>query len=213
MAEKIRVRVFVDFWNFQLGWNRFHSGIDPLPRIPWKDTLVETLVREAIKDGPGKFAGINVYASIDPKSRCDKKLNNWLHHVLASYKGYSVLVKDRKPRNPPHCSNDECRFEIAECPKCQEKLRSTVEKGIDASIITELIAGAFDATYETAVLISGDADFSPAVRYIQNKTNSQIVQAFFRNRGDELRNACWDHVFLEDLMPKLIGAEPAAGET
>lgn len=84
-------------------------------------------------------------------------------------------------------------------------LRGTTEKGIDAAIITDLLVAAFDDTYDVGVFISGDADFAPAVRYIQKKTDKQIVQAFFKNHGDELRTACWDHIFLDDLMPKLVG--------
>jgi hypothetical protein len=65
-----------------------------------------------------------------------------------------------------------------------------------------------------AVLISGDADHAPAVRYIQKKTDKQVVQAFFKDHGDELRNSCWDHVFFDDLMSKLVPApEPQTIQT
>lgn len=79
-----------------------------------------------------------------------------------------------------------------------------VEKGVDAVIITDLISMAFDDNYDLGILISGDADHAPAVQYIQRKTDKQIVQAFFKAHGDELRNKCWDHVFFDDLMTKLI---------
>ncbi len=106
------------------------------------------------------------------------------------------------------CQEEECKAEITDCPACKKPLKGTVEKGIDAAIITDLIAFAFDDNYDIAVLISGDADFAPAVRYIQKKTDKQIVQAFFRAHGDELRTACWDHLFFEDLMPKLVAVPP-----
>ena len=79
-----------------------------------------------------------------------------------------------------------------------------VEKGVDAAIITDLLTLAFDDNYGIAVLISGDADHAPAVQYIQKKTDKQVIPAFFKSHGDELRNACWDHVFLDDVMQKLI---------
>ena len=203
MADKVRVRLFIDFWNFQLGWNRFHNKPEPV-KIPWEETLPDVLVREAVEDS-AKFAGAHVYASIDPNSPNDKKLKGWLTHGLASFTGYTVLVKDRKPRNPPKCP--DCGEQISDCPKCGKRMRRTVEKGIDSSIITDLLAGAFDETYDVAVLISGDADFAPAVEYTQKKTDKQVVQAFFKDRGDELRNACWSHVFLEDLMTKLVSPD------
>ena len=93
-------------------------------------------------------------------------------------------------------------------------LKGTVEKGIDAAIITDLLTFAFDDTYDIGILISGDADFAPAVRYIQKKTDKQIVQAFFKDHGDELRNSCWDHIFLDDVMAKLVSpGEKSAGTT
>jgi len=62
---------------------------------------------------------------------------------------------------------------------------------------------AFDDNYDVAVLVSGDADYAPAVQYIQKKTDKQIVQAFFKAHGDQLRTACWSHIFFEDLFAKL----------
>ena len=210
MAEPIRVRIFVDFWNFQIYWNELHSrrGATSPVQVPWKDVLPQVLTAEATKGNPAKFAGALVYASVDPLSPKDRKLKNWLYHVLASYAGYSIEVKDRKPRKRIRCREEACRAEIVNCPTCDAPLRGTVEKGVDAAIITDLIAFAFDDNYDTAVLISGDADFAPAVKYIQKKTDKQIVQAFFKEHGDVLRTACWHHLFFDDLMPKLI--EPPA---
>jgi len=206
MADKNRVRIFVDFWNLQLNWNEHHTrvGAVGLVQIPWKDILPTVLTTEASKGQPAKFAGAHVYASINPSSKKDKRLNDWMHHVLASFAGYSIEVKDRKPRKTIRCQEDTCRAEVTACPACKNPLKGTVEKGIDAAIITDLISLAFDDTYDIAVLISGDADFAPAVRYIQKKTDKQIVQAFFREHGDELRTACWDHLFFEDLMSRLV---------
>ena len=62
---------------------------------------------------------------------------------------------------------------------------------------------AFDDNYDIGVLVSGDSDYAPAVQYIQKKTDKQIVQAFFKAHGDQLRTACWNHIFFEDLFPKM----------
>ena len=212
MAEKVRVRLFVDFWNFQLNWNDYHASKGasaPVP-IPWKDVLSSVLITEASKGQSAKFAGIHVYASVDPFNPKDKRLNSWLHHVLASFTGYSIDVKERKPRRPIRCQNENCKEPIATCPACKGRLRGTVEKGVDAAIITDLLSMAFDDNYDLGVLVSGDADYAPAVGYIQKKTDKQIMQAFFKAHGDQLRNACWDHLFFDDLMPKLLPTTPEA---
>ena len=70
---------------------------------------------------------------------------------------------------------------------------------------------AFDDNYDIAVLVSGDADYAPAVEYIQKKTDKQIVQAFFKAHGDQLRTACWSHIFFEDLFSKLTLAQVQQG--
>jgi hypothetical protein len=209
MSEKTRVRIFVDFWNLQIQWNELHAKLGAKDRvpIPWKD-LPQILCTEVSKGQPIKFTGVAVYASINPISPKDKGLNNFLHHVLSSFTGYSVIVKERKPRKTIKCQEETCKTPITHCPACKVPLKGTSEKGIDAAIITDLLSLAFDDNYDIAILISGDADYAPAVEYIQKKTDKQIVQAFFKAHGDELRNKCWDHLFFDDLLPKLIPASP-----
>jgi len=205
MVERTRVRIFVDFWNFQINWNDFHTkngATTPVP-IPWKD-LPAYLVAEAVKGQVAKFAGIHVYASVNSNSEKDRKLKNWLDHAMSGLTGYIVDVRERKPRKTIRCQEENCKAQITTCPTCNKPLRGTVEKGIDAAVITDLITLAFDDNYDVAVLISGDADYAPAVEYIQKKTDKQVVQAFFRAHGDQLRNACWDHIFFDDLMGKLL---------
>lgn len=48
------------------------------------------------------------------------------------------------------------------------------EKGIDVKIATDLIVGAIDKRYDTAVIVSSDADLIPAVDWIRKKTNKKI---------------------------------------
>jgi uncharacterized LabA/DUF88 family protein len=205
MAEnRLRVRVYIDFWNFQLGWNEATRTATGPVQIPWRG-LPQILATEAAKGQAAKFAGAHVYASVNVAATKDRNLNKWLHHTLASYTGYSVDVRERKPRpRAIRCQEDNCKASISNCPSCHAPFRSAGEKGVDAAIITDLIASAFDDNYDVGVLISGDADLAPAVRYIQKKTDKQIVQAYFKSHGDELRNACWDHIFFEDLMSKLV---------
>ena len=117
--------------------------------------------------------------------------------------GDRVEVKNRKLKGPVKCQEEDCRTEIINCPKCKKPLRATGEKGIDAAVITDLLSMAFDGNYDVGVLVSGDADYAPAVDYIQKKSDKHIVQAFFKKHGDQLRTACWDHIFFEDLFSKL----------
>jgi len=208
MPDKVRVRIFIDFWNLQINWNDYHHNLTATPpKIPWKE-LPAILTSEACKGQPFKFSGCHVYASIDPSSPKDKGLNKWLHHTLVSYTGYSIDVKERKQRKPIRCQEENCKTLVERCPACNEPLRGTVEKGVDAAIITDLLSMAFDDNYDIGILISGDADYAPAVEYIQKKTDKQIIQAFFKAHGDVLRNKCWDHIFFDDFMAKLVPLPP-----
>jgi len=127
---------------------------------------------------------------------------------MDGFAGYSVTVKERRPASPVKCTNPECRAKIDACPECKQQLRRTVEKGIDTALLTDLIRSAFDNTFDYAVLVTEDSDFIPAVKFIQERWTKQIVHCFFRGKSDELRNACWKHIFFDDMMGELL--PPAA---
>jgi len=63
-----------------------------------------------------------------------------------------------------------------------KKLIRTVEKGVDTSIAIELFHYALDNIYDSAILISNDEDFVPAIEFIQRRGN-HIIHAGFKNQG------------------------------
>jgi len=208
MAET-RVRIYVDFWNFQLSWNDWQKSKDsnratPVP-IPWEEILSRVLVARTAPGGT--YVGTHVYASIDPTSQKDKGLARFLH-AMDGFPGYTVIVKERRPASPVKCTNDQCRKIIQDCPFCKQQLRRTVEKGIDAALLTDIIKASFDNTYDQAILITEDSDFVAAVKFIQERWTKQIVHAYFRGKSDELRNACWKHIFFDDFMSELAPPVP-----
>lgn len=155
----MRVKLFVDFWNFQLSWNDYHqrAGATEIVRIPWKPRLYEVLVAQV--DPNGIYAGTHVYASYDPLSKKDTGLRKFLD-VMDAFPGYDVTIKDRKPLSPLRCSNDDCRKQIGVCPHCTKGISRTVEKGVDTAIVTDLIRLGIDDHYDRAVLISGTPTMS-----------------------------------------------------
>jgi len=199
----MRTKIFIDFWNLQLNWNQLvGKTADNQPiRIPWEPTLPQVLC-DAVSDKLNEkatYAGVHVYASVAPDG--DSGLRRFLH-AMKSFRGYTVLVKERKARSQGiHCQS--CKKTIEICPHCDNRLRGTVEKGIDAAIITDMIQMAYDDIYDVAVLATHDADMCAAVEFIQQRTKKQVFNLCFPRMGTQLRNVCWDHLKMTELMSAL----------
>lgn len=163
------------------------------------DVLTRHIGDEAV------YTGCHVYASVDPRNPADSGLRRFLH-AMNGFPGYRVTVKERKPRGPYVCQHPTCRRPLLECPHCGYALKGTVEKGVDTALATDLIQAAIDNLFDDAILISADADFVPAVELVQNRTGKRVIHAHIRPQGQELRNACWSHMFIDDLMAELLGA-------
>ncbi len=66
------------------------------------------------------------------------------------------------------------------CPKCGHdyKVKYQTEKGVDVKVAVDMLAMAFDNQYDTAVLVSNDGDFAPAVAEVR-RLHKQVVNADF----------------------------------
>lgn len=198
----MKIKIFIDFWNLQLSWNEYHRelGTTATVRIPWETKLPQVLLNKV--DSGAEYTGTHVYASINPRSPKDRGLRAFLH-TMDMFLGYKVIIKERKPAKPIKCSHEDCRKEILNCPHCSKELIRTVEKGVDTTIAIELFHYALDNVYDKAILISNDADFIPAIEYIQRRGN-YIIHVGFKNQAFEIRKACWYHINFEDIMPELL---------
>ena len=48
------------------------------------------------------------------------------------------------------------------------------EKGIDVKLATDLLVGAFDNKYDTAIIVSSDSDLVPAIDWVRNRMNKKV---------------------------------------
>jgi len=191
-----RIRVFVDYWNFQLTINKreaFERGmpdyrfeVDWLGLGPW-------LVRKAcerIQITDYSFDGINIYTSYNPGTQEGKRFNQWTKNILSKGTGVSVECIERKPKNFPQCP--VCHQEIRNCPHtgCGATMISTVEKGVDTLIATDMIRLALEDAYDFAVLSTMDRDLVPAVKFLKQK-GRKVIHAGFPPLGTDLASACW----------------------
>jgi uncharacterized LabA/DUF88 family protein len=186
-----KVRIFVDYWNFQLNIID-HYGKDF--RLDWfklSKLLIDNCVD--LLGFPLEYEGMNVYISFDSSKTNDNNLRDWANNVLDKAPGVDVLIQERKPKNPPKCPI--CHGEIITCPHCGVTMRATVEKGVDTAIVTDLISLAWENSWEYAVLVSSDKDFIPAVEML-NRKGFHVINAYFPPQGMELSKHCWASVDL-----------------
>lgn len=53
------------------------------------------------------------------------------------------------------------------------------EKGVDVKLAVDLVIGATDNLYDTAIVISSDTDLIPAIKYIRNAKNKNVEYVGF----------------------------------
>lgn len=195
----MRVRLFVDFWNFSLQWkDRSQKHID------WKQ--VPVVLRQAADDalsvsglGNLQLEETRVYASYEPGR--ENRLKQWLNNFLDKQPGVRVFAAERRWRERPvHCRSCDTNHE--RCPKCGARLGRSSEKTIDARIVTDLMALAWESAYDVALLVSSDRDFIPAVEHLQEK-NLKVVNATWRGHGHELAKVCWASFEIDSITAKL----------
>ena len=191
-----RVRVFVDYWNFQLSLNERESksrrSADYRFPIRWSDLgpWLASKACAAIGMSAHSFDGVIIYTSYDPRSATGAKFNKWATTWLDRQPGVTVACRDRKPKSFPRCPT--CHREIEFCPHadCGKKIVSTIEKGVDTLIATDMIRLAWEDAYDLAVLATSDRDLIPAVEFL-NLKGRKVVQAGFPPAGLDLATKCW----------------------
>ena len=197
--HRIRVKVFVDFWNFQLSVNSLDSQF----KIDWQDLgLVVAQESLRIVDATASitYQGMNVYGSYDASSKKDEGLRKWASNTLNRFPGVQVTMLQRqRKRRGSICP--ACHEEMSSCPKCQSDMRGTEEKGVDTRIATDMIKLAWVDNYDVAVLLSSDRDFVPVVEFLSTRGIKTIHGAFPR-QGSMLTQTCWGNIQVRHVMEK-----------
>ncbi len=203
----MRLRIFIDFWNFQINWNeRSNKAL-----CDWK-SLPTVLASEAQSRlnaaglGRTTLEETRVYASYEPGNSKDAGLRKWLNNFLDRQPGVRVFQQERHwRRRSIHCR--QCDTNVSDCPNCGNALGRASEKAIDSLIVSDLINLAWEGAYDVALLVSSDRDFLPAVELLQRK-NFKVVNGVWAGHGHELARVCWASLPLDDLIAKLTRTVP-----
>ncbi len=77
-------------------------------------------------------------------------------------------------------------------------------KGDDIHLAVDMVSFAYEDTYDTAILVSGDGDFVPAIKRVQ-KLGKKVENAYFRiSRSDFLKKVCNSSICLDDFIEDCI---------
>ena len=160
--------------------------------------------------------GSNLYHSLEENcNRYDldfaafsSKLCGARRHLRTYY--YNLL---RDPNRNPQAYHDQHKFLTAlystpylEVRLGASKMRgdSTVEKGVDIMLATDLMRTAWGNLYDVAILVSGDGDFSYAVQAVKDIGKQVEVAAFQANLSMELAQVADDReLFTPDYFNQL----------
>lgn len=215
--ETLRVRVFVDFWNFNLNLMSHaraagHPGRSQLDwrRLgPWlSERALEALGCDTeTARGATRFEGLHVYMSHNPCAAGDDGLRRFAH-MLERFPGVTVIMKERRVKDAPTCPS--CHGTVACCPdpSCHASMRGTMEKGIDTAIVTDMIGLAWEDAWDVAVLASADADFIPAVDALRAKGRA-VVHAGIASQPSRLSRRCAGSIDVSRTLAELRRDEAA----
>ena len=197
VADRCRIRIFVDFWNFSLSLR----AIDERYKIDWS-VLGSVLTKEAERlvepAGRADYQGMNVYGSYHGEN--ETKLHKWATTKLDTFPGVHVNMRPRqRKRKPPVCP--ACKAAVQSCPSCSADMRGTEEKGVDTSIVTDMISLAWEDNYDVAVLVSADKDFIPVVEFLERK-GKKVLHGAFPPTGSEVTRKCWGSINLREERGK-----------
>jgi len=78
-----------------------------------------------------------------------------------------------------------------------------IEKGIDASLSTDLLWYAFQNAYDKAILITGDADFIPAVQRVRLLGKNIELWTFKHSVGKELKKNVDKVEFIDEIIDEI----------
>ena len=193
-----RVMAFIDGSNFFGSCRDFRPGL----KIDF-EKLSQALVKHC---GGDQYQGTYYYGSYPPttpdtseadKKRLEKQFR--FFEALDYLIGFTVRKFPRKTRQ-------------AKCGSCGTPVKYTIEKGLDSSIVTEMLSLAWEDAYDVAVLVSDDADLVPAVQFL-NRIGKKVYHAYFTTlkRGHELRKACFGQIALEGIIDEVTIHQPQAG--
>jgi len=89
------------------------------------------------------------------------------------------------------------------CEKCEYEKKINYEKGIDASLSTDLLWHAFQNSYDTAIILTGDDDFVPPIEKVKLLGRRVEIWTFKDFIGREMKKIVDKINYIDDIIDKI----------
>ena len=91
------------------------------------------------------------------------------------------------------------RVRVTHCPSCKSEFQYTQEKAVDTTMVADMLRPAAVDAFDVAVLISGDADHTPAVEGVRALGKQVYLASLGRLWSlPQLRRVAFDHIDLTE---------------
>jgi len=191
-----RVAIFIDGKNF-------YEGL----RASGRDHKIDfiALSKRIVKAVDGNvLTGLHYYTGIEPQDRGsssnenDERPSNGLLNFLSFLETQPGCFVYRFPR----------RIRRVVCNHCNQEHEYTEEKAVDTSLVATTIRQAAINAFDVAVLCSGDADHTPALKALRDLGKPAWVATFGgHGLSHRLRQAAYGHIDLSTIQDKYSADE------
>jgi uncharacterized LabA/DUF88 family protein len=189
-----RVRAYIDGFNLYYGLKARYGH-----RFLWMD--VQELVTSLLLPGQRLEQVTYFTTRVRDDPPAEQRQSDYLD-ALAAHCTSLTVVSGRFQQKERHCR------------ACGATWVTYEEKETDVSIATTLVADGLEDLYDTALLVSGDSDLSPAVRMLKRLRPGKRVVVVFppRRQSTDLRTAADGFLFLgDDKVRRAQLPDPVAG--
>lgn len=95
------------------------------------------------------------------------------------------------------------RKRVFKCNNCEFEKEISYEKGIDASLTTDLLWHGFQKSYDTALILTGDDDFVPPIKIVKLMGRRVEIWTFKDFIGREMKQTADKINLIDDIIDKI----------
>lgn len=89
-------------------------------------------------------------------------------------------------------------YRVVDAPRV-ERNGTYIEKEVDITLATEMLAHAFQDNYDTAVLVSGDRDYRRVIEYTQDRGKRVVAAGWQNSTSEQIKDQADQFVSLDDI--------------